>query len=84
MKKLFSVLLTLAMLFALVACGNSGNNAGAGNNSGSNAGGEDGGEEASAFHIGIVTGTVSQSEDDRRGAAAFQAKYGAAVVTPAT
>ncbi|MBQ1771691.1 MAG: DUF3798 domain-containing protein [Clostridia bacterium] len=28
------------------------------------------------FHIGIVTGSVSQSEDDRRGAEAFQAKYG--------
>ncbi len=35
--------------------------------------------EASAegdYHIGIVTGSVSQSEDDRRGAEAFQAKYG--------
>lgn len=31
------------------------------------------------FHVGIVTGTVSQSEDDRRGAEAFQAKYGDAV-----
>ena len=28
------------------------------------------------FHIGIVTGSVSQSEDDRRGAEAFQAMYG--------
>ena len=28
------------------------------------------------FHIGIVTGSVSQSDDDRRGAEAFQAKYG--------
>ena len=35
-------------------------------------------EEAAAdnFHIGIVTGSVSQSEDDRRGAEAFQAMYG--------
>ena len=31
---------------------------------------------AEDFHIGIVTGSVSQSEDDRRGAEAFQAKYG--------
>ena len=69
MKKLFSVLLTLAMLFTLVACGNSGNNAG---------------EEETTFHIGIVTGTVSQSEDDRRGAEAFQAMYGEDVVTLAT
>ena len=29
-----------------------------------------------AVHIGIVTGSVSQSEDDRRGAEAFQAEYG--------
>ena len=28
------------------------------------------------FHIGIVTGSFSQSEDDRRGAEAFQEKYG--------
>lgn len=28
------------------------------------------------IHIGIVTGSVSQSEDDRRGAEAFQAMYG--------
>ena len=34
-------------------------------------------EEVSGdYHIGIVTGSVSQSEDDRRGAEAFQAKYG--------
>ena len=30
----------------------------------------------SNYHIGIVTGSVSQSEDDRRGAEAFQEKYG--------
>ena len=28
------------------------------------------------YHIGIITGSVSQSEDDRRGAEAFQAMYG--------
>ena len=31
---------------------------------------------AEDFKIGIVTGSVSQSEDDRRGAEAVQAKYG--------
>lgn len=36
---------------------------------------EEGGEAAD-YHIGIVTGSVSQSEDDRRGAEAFQAQYG--------
>jgi len=33
-------------------------------------------ESSDDYHIGIVTGSVSQSEDDRRGAEAFQAKYG--------
>ena len=33
------------------------------------------------FHIGIVTGSVSQSEDDRRGAEAFQKEYGEDRVT---
>ncbi len=33
------------------------------------------------FRIGIVTGSYSQSEDDRRGAEAFQEKYGADQVT---
>lgn len=32
------------------------------------------------IHIGIVTGSVSQSEDDRRGAEDFQKKYGAEMV----
>jgi hypothetical protein len=36
--------------------------------------------KAEDFHIGIVTGSVSQSEDDRRGAEAFQAKYGEDIV----
>ena len=35
---------------------------------------------ADDFHIGIVTGSVSQSEDDRRGAEAFQAAYGEEMV----
>ncbi len=44
---------------------------------------EDGNEEADKddFRIGIVTGSYSQSEDDRRGAEAFQKKYGEDRVT---
>ena len=85
MKKLFSVLLTLAMLFALVACSNSSNPAGNTANEGrnSNSSGETE-SDTPAYHIGIVTGTVSQSEDDRRGAEAFQAMYGEDMVTLAT
>ncbi len=33
-------------------------------------------ESSDDYHIGIVTGSVSQSEDDRRGAEAFQKMYG--------
>ena len=33
-------------------------------------------EKGADFHIGIVTGSFSQSEDDRRGAQAFQDKSG--------
>ncbi len=44
------------------------------------AGAEEASEEATEasgdYHIGIVTGSVSQSEDDRRGAEAFQSMYG--------
>ncbi|MCR4591107.1 MAG: DUF3798 domain-containing protein [Lachnospiraceae bacterium] len=48
---------------------------------------DSGSEESSSsgdYHIGIVTGSVSQSEDDRRGAEAFQAMYGEDRVTLAT
>ncbi|MBR6229177.1 MAG: DUF3798 domain-containing protein [Eubacterium sp.] len=38
-------------------------------------------DTADDFHIGIVTGSISQSEDDRRGAEAFQQKYGEDRVT---
>ena len=37
---------------------------------------EEAAESTGDYHIGIVTGSVSQSEDDRRGAEAFQEMYG--------
>ena len=40
-----------------------------------------GGSSDGPYKIGIVTGSVSQSEDDRRGAEAFQAEYGEDMVT---
>ena len=36
----------------------------------------DGNKGEEDFHIAIVTGSYAQSEDDRRGAEAFQARYG--------
>ena len=76
MKRVISTLLAAVMLLALTACG--------GNSAESTP--SDGGSESTSdtFKIGIVTGTVSQSEDDRRGAEAFQAMYGEDRVVLAT
>ena len=68
MKKVVSLLLALVMALTLVACGDK--NTGDTNDPGTT------GDDAPAYRIGIVTGSVSQSEDDRRGAEAFQAMYG--------
>ena len=96
MKKFMSILLVLAMALALVACGSS-NTPAATTATEASAGGETAATEAAEasaeaenalidadgnpFHVGIVTGSVSQSEDDRRGAEAFQAMYGEENVT---
>ena len=40
--------------------------------------------DGNPFHVGIVTGSVSQSEDDRRGAEALQQLYGEGNVTLVT
>ena len=67
MKKVVSLLLALVMAFSLVACGDKKNN-----DEPNNADKTD----TVPYKIGIVTGSVSQSEDDRRGAEAFQKEYG--------
>lgn len=90
MKKYLSILLAAAVVTGLAGCG--GSNTGTTQASATQASESkapdaqadtqaDDAEEteksdAGDFHIGIVTGSVSQSEDDRRGAEAFQAKYG--------
>lgn len=81
MKKFLSLLLALAMVFTLAACG--GNNAPATDGNGDN-NSNDGSDAAATYKIGIVTGSVSQSEDDRRGAEAFQQLYGEENVTLVT
>ena len=83
-KKLLGVLLGAVMAVSLAACGGSSGAAKIeSTDSAPAATAEATAEEAQPaeaadedFHIGIVTGSVSQSEDDRRGAEAFQAKYG--------
>lgn len=69
MKKIITLLIAVLMVFGLAGCG-------------SNA--ADDSADSSSFKIAIITGTVSQSEDDRRGAEAVQAKYGEDVVLLAT
>ena len=95
MKKFMSVLLVLAMALALVACGSSSTPAATTVAATEAPAAGDAATEAPAaedtnalvdadgnpFHVGIVTGSVSQSEDDRRGAEAFQAMYGEENVT---
>ena len=63
MKKVVSLLLALIMALSLVACGEKKGETG--DNT-----------DTVPYKIGIVTGSVSQSEDDRRGAEAFQKEYG--------
>ena len=60
MKKVVCMLLALVMALSLVACGDK-----PADNT-----------DTVPYRIGIVTGSVSQSEDDRRGAEAFQKEYG--------
>lgn len=78
MKKLLSVLLAGAMIFTLVACGSksAATTTTVAENK-ENVETQAPAAKSGNIHIGIVTGSVSQSEDDRRGAEKFQEMYGA-------
>ncbi len=94
MKKLFCFVMAVLFMLSMTACGNSKEPAAAATNEqeetqpseaeistspeAEEAPAED---DAEDFRIGIVTGSFSQSEDDRRGAEAFQKKYGSDKVT---
>lgn len=67
LKKLVSMLLVLAMSFSIGACGGAGT---------ADKGQDPGKTTTKKVHIGIVTGTVSQGEDELRGAEAFIKEYG--------
>ena len=76
MKRLLSTLLALTMAMALVSCGKSNPTPNTGSNKTETPSETADTKTEGNVHIGIVTGSVSQSEDDRRGAEAFQALYG--------
>lgn len=67
MKKLIALALALVMLLGLVACNPSDKP-------------DDGGKDA-GFKIGIVTGTVSQGEEEYQQAVKLKEKYGDMIVT---
>ena len=80
MKKFIALLMALCMVFALCAGGESASDNATTAPAADTAKADDTAADDTAstgnVHIGIVTGSVSQSEDDRRGAEAFQAMYG--------
>lgn len=76
MKKLIGLFLALSMLSALCACGIYTTQSASSPGSDAHISVPGDPQSSEEFHIGIVTGSVSQSEDDRRGAEAFQAHYG--------
>ena len=94
MKKFLSLVMAVLFLFSVTACGSSGKTSVLPDDreetsdhvetkipeapADKEVQNEDDEED---FRIGIVTGSFSQSEDDRRGAEAFQEKYGSDMVT---
>ena len=80
MKKLVSLLLVLAMTFSMVACSSSASEP-------ADAPAEEkteeaeGEESAAEYKIGIITGTVSQGEEEYQAAQNMKAKYGDMIVT---
>ena len=74
MKRFLSILLAMVMVLSLVACGDK-------KTPDTPDPPDTPDKQEETIHIGIVTGSVSQSEDDRRGAEAFQQLYGEENVT---
>lgn len=70
MKRLATLLLALVMVFSLVACSSSGSSTS-----------NQAASSSSSYKIGIVTGTVSQGEEEYQAAQNLKAKYGDMVVT---
>lgn len=71
-KRIVSMFMILTMVFTLVGCSKADNKSKATNNTASDK------ESDSNYHIGIITGTVAQGEDELRGAEAAIEKFGSA------
>ena len=67
MKRIVTLLLVLAMVLSLVACGTSTSTAKA--------------DTAADFKIGIITGTASQGDEEISTAMRMKEKYGDMIVT---
>lgn len=82
MKRVLAILIALLMVFSLVACNKTDAPATDANKTADESKTTDEGkttesaEKETDFHIGVVTGTVSQSEDEQRGCEGMIAKYG--------
>lgn len=79
MKRAIALLLAMLMVFSLVGCGNNAQDTGKDTNQDAEQG-EVQGEDVPAFKIGVVTGTVSQGEEEYRAAEQLIEEYGDMVV----
>lgn len=76
MKKFISMLLVFVLAFSLTACSSAGTT-----NSTTAAAGDNAAAYGSDFKIGIITGTVSQGEEEYQEAQKMKEKYGDMIVT---
>lgn len=78
-KKFLAILIAVVMVFGIVACSKTADNGTKNEKTDSTESKTDENTESKGetdFHIGVVTGTVSQSEDEQRGTEGMIAKYG--------
>ena len=83
MKKIISLLLALTMTISLVACSSAGTTTddAAADNAVVEDAADDAADVAADYKIGIITGTVSQGEEEYQQAQKMKEKYGDMIVT---
>lgn len=80
MKKLLAILMSAVLVFGMTGCGQKTETGDGGSSDGGNNQQEQGGETPT-YKIGIMTGTVSQGEEEFRAAEDLKAQYGDMIVT---